>query len=192
MITDGIGKWHYTALKSIETSNGTLKPIKSYSRLTKVYSSKHEGNFCCYSCGNSYRTDCVLAKHELLCEKYDYCRVVTPEEDKNIEKHSMDSKMLKHPYSAYFDIEAVQPNYDTCSNDPTKSYTHVINSQIPSAYAFYTVDQYRENKLQCESGENCIKSLVKNINEYTIFNRKTLEMDELTDEELVSYGLATI
>ena len=101
--------------------------------------------------------------------------------------------MLKHPYSAYLDIEAVQPKHDTCSNDSTKSHTQVINSQIPSAYAFYTVDQYGENKLQYESGKNCIKSLVKNINEYAmdIFNRKTLEMDELTEEELVSYGLAT-
>ena len=159
----------------------------------KGYSSKHKGDFYCFHCGNSYRTDRALAKHELLCEKHDYCRVVTPKEDKNIEKHSMGSKMLKHPYSAYLDIEAVQPKHDTCSNDPTKSYTQVINSQIPSAYAFYTVDQYGENKLQCESGENCIKSLVKNINEYAmdIFNRKTLEMDELTEEELVSYGLAT-
>ena len=65
--------------------------------------------------------------------------------------------MVKHPYSAYLDIEAVQPKLSSCSNDPTKSYTQVINSQIPSAYAFYTVDQYGENKLQCESGENCIK-----------------------------------
>ena len=183
MITDEIGKWHYTTLKSIETSNGTLKPIKSYSRLMKGYSSKYKDDFYCYNCGNSYRTDRALAKHELLCEK-----------DKNIGKHSMGSKMLKHPYSACLDIDAVQPKHDTCSNDPTKSYTQVINSQIPSAYAFYTVDQYGENKLQCESGENCIKSLVKNINEYAmdIFNRKTLEMGELTEEELASYGLATI
>ena len=110
-------------------------------------------------------------------------RVVTPKEDKNIEKHSMGSKMLKHPYSAYLDKEAVQPKHGTYSNDPTKSYTQAINSQIPSAYAFYTGDQYGENKLQGESDENCIKSLVKNINEYAmdIFNRKTLEMDELTE-----------
>ena len=47
-------------------------------------------------------------------------RVVTPKEDKNIEKHSMGSKILKHPYSAYLDIEAVQPKHDTYSNDPTK------------------------------------------------------------------------
>ena len=109
MITDGTGKRHYTALKSIETSNGTFKPIKSYSRLMKGYSSKHKGNFYCYNCGNSYRTDRSLAKHELLCEKHDYCRVVTPKEDKNVDKHSMGSKMLKHPYYAYLDIEDVQP-----------------------------------------------------------------------------------
>ena len=104
----------------------------------------------------------------------------------------MGSKILKYPYSAYLDIVAVQPKHDICSNDPTKSYTQAINSQIPSDYAFYTVNQYGENKLQCESGEKCIKSLVKNINEYAmdIFNRKTLEMDELTEEELVAYGLA--
>ena len=89
MITDGTGKRHYTALKSIETSNGTLKPIKSYSGLMKGYSSKHEGDFYCYNCGNSYRTDRALAKHELLCEKHDSCRVVTPKEDKNIEKYGL-------------------------------------------------------------------------------------------------------
>ena len=63
MTTDGTGKWHYTALKSIETSNGTLKSIKSYSRLIKGYNSKHKGDFYCYNCGNSYRTDRALAKH---------------------------------------------------------------------------------------------------------------------------------
>ena len=50
----------------------------------KGYSSKHKGDFYCYNCENSYRTDRVLAKHELLREKRDYCRVVTPKDDKNI------------------------------------------------------------------------------------------------------------
>ena len=62
MITDGTGKWHYTALKSIETSNGTLKSIKSYSRLMKDYSSKDKGDFYCYNCGNSYRADQCFSK----------------------------------------------------------------------------------------------------------------------------------
>ena len=43
----------------------------------------------------------------------------------------MGSKMLKHLYFAYLDIEAVQPKHYTCSTDPTKSCTQVINSQIP-------------------------------------------------------------
>ena len=50
MITDGTGKWHYIGLKCIETFNGALKPIKSYSRLKKDYSSKHKGDFYCYNC----------------------------------------------------------------------------------------------------------------------------------------------
>ena len=175
IITDGTGKWHYTALKSVKTSDGSVRPIQSYSRLMNGYSSKHKDDFYCYNCGNSYRTDRALAKHALLREKHDYYCVITPEKDKNIEKHSMGSKMLDNL------------KHDTCSNDPTKSYTQVINSQIPSASAFYTVDQYGENKLQCESGEKCIKSLVKNINEYAmdIFNRKTLEMDKLTAEQKI-------
>ena len=86
MITDGTAKWYYTALKSVKTSDGSVRPIKSYSRLMNGYSSKHKGDFYCYNCGNSYRTDRALAKHALLCEKHDYCRVITPEKDKNIEK----------------------------------------------------------------------------------------------------------
>ena len=81
MITDGTAKWHYTALKSVKTSDGSVRPIKSYSRLMNGYSSKHKGDFYCYNCGNSYRTDRALAKHVLLCEKHDYCHVITPEKD---------------------------------------------------------------------------------------------------------------
>ena len=42
MITDGTAKWHYTALKSVKTSDGSVRPIKSYSRLMNGYSSKHK------------------------------------------------------------------------------------------------------------------------------------------------------
>ena len=67
MITEGHGKWHYVAIKSI---SGLLRGITS----------THNGDFYCLSCFHSYRTHKKLKEHEQLCGKFDFCNLKLPDE----------------------------------------------------------------------------------------------------------------
>ena len=132
MITNEEGNWHYLALKSIPTENEYIQPIKSFSRLMHGICSKHNGDFYCYHCQNSYRTDNALKKHEKLCLDHDYCEIILPDEEDKFIKYETGSKTLKCPYSLYLDLECIQPKYELCSNDPNKPYTQVITDHIVS------------------------------------------------------------
>ena len=71
MITDG-KKWHYLAVKR----------LSALFRIT----SKHDGDFYCLNCFQSYTTENKLKKHKNVCENHDYCYVEMPEEDNKILK----------------------------------------------------------------------------------------------------------
>ena len=66
MITDG-EKWHYLALKRL-------------SALIRETISKHDGDFYCLNCFQSYTTKNKLKKHKKICENHDYCYVEMPED----------------------------------------------------------------------------------------------------------------
>ena len=97
MITDG-EKWHYTALKSIQTEDGFNRPIKSLSRLFNGITSNHNEDFYCLNCLHSFRTYNILKKHERLCENSDYCYVEMPSEKNKILKYTHDVKSMRIPF----------------------------------------------------------------------------------------------
>ena len=109
MITDG-KKWHYLALKSVRTTNGYNRPVRSLSRLLRGITSNHIGDFYCLGCLHSFRTDNVLKKHERLCDKHDYCHVKMPTEDNKILKYNQREKSLKAPFTIYFGLECLLKN----------------------------------------------------------------------------------
>ena len=82
MITDG-EKWHYLALKSILTNDGYMEPTQSISRLfNKITSTNTTNDYYCLNCFHSYSTMEKLKKYELVCDNYDYCEILMPD-DKN-------------------------------------------------------------------------------------------------------------
>ena len=74
MITDS-EKWHYLAVKRL-------------SILLRGITSKHNGDFYCLNCFNSYSTNEKLDKHRNVCENHDYCCVEMPEKDNKISKYN--------------------------------------------------------------------------------------------------------
>ena len=89
MITDG-ENWHYLAVKSL-------------SALFRGITSKHEGDFYCLNCSQSYTTENKLKKHTKVCQNHDYCYVEMPEEDNKILKYSLGEKSMKVPFIIYAD-----------------------------------------------------------------------------------------
>ena len=84
MITDG-EKWHYLALKSL-------------SALFRGITSKHEGDFYCLNCFQSYATENNLKKHKKVCENQDYYYVEMLEEDNKILRYNQGEKSIKVPF----------------------------------------------------------------------------------------------
>ena len=53
-------KWHYLTIKRLPA-------------LFRVISSKHDGDFYCLNCFQSYTTENKLKKHKRVCENHDCC-----------------------------------------------------------------------------------------------------------------------
>ena len=133
-ISDG-KKWHFLALKSEQDNNGFLRPTKSFSRLMAgISSSNHESHYC-FGCFHSFRCNLTLEKHTELCKDNDFCKIKLPEIGENIKKHEFGSKSLRTNYIIYVDLECLLGKYDTCTNNPNKSYTINEAQHVPSGYS---------------------------------------------------------
>ena len=51
---DEIDKWHYIALKSVNTDNGFNQPIRRLSGLFRGITSSNNGDFYCLGCLHSF------------------------------------------------------------------------------------------------------------------------------------------
>ena len=94
MIIDG-EKWHYLAVKSLST-------------LFRGITSKHEGDFYCLNCFQSYTTENKVKKHKKVCENHDYCYVEMSEEDNKILKYNQGEESMKVPFIIYADLESLK------------------------------------------------------------------------------------
>ena len=172
MITDG-EKWHYLSVKSL-------------SALFRGITAKHEGDFYCFNCFQSYTTENKLKKHENVCESHDYCYVEMPEEDNKILKYNQGEKSMKVPFIIYVDLESLLEKMNTCHNNPEKSSTTKINKHTPSGYSLFTQCSFdtTETKLDYNRGENCMKifCLVLRENATKIINYEKKEMIPLIKE----------
>ena len=90
MITNG-EKWHYIALKSERTYDGSNRPIRILSRLFRAITSNH-GDFYCLNCLLSFPTENVLKRHERLCDNNDYCNVGMPAQSNDTLKYNYGEK----------------------------------------------------------------------------------------------------
>ena len=106
MITDG-EKWHYFAVKNVST-------------LFRGITSKHDGDFYCLNCFNSYTTKNKLKKHKKVCENHDYCCIEVPNEDNKILKYNHGEKSMKASFIIYADLECLLDKMNTCHNNPEK------------------------------------------------------------------------
>ena len=84
MITDG-KKWPYL-------------PVKGLSALLRGITSKHNEDFYCLNCFDSFRTENKLKKHYNACKNHDYCYAEIPKEDNKILKYNHGEKPIKVPF----------------------------------------------------------------------------------------------
>ena len=170
MITDG-EKWHYLAVKSL-------------SALFRGITSKHDGDFYCLNCFQSYITKEKLKKKSIK----KYVRIVImPEEDNKILKYNHGEKSIRVPFVIYPDFESFLEKMNACYNNPEKSSTTKINKHIPSGYSLLTHCSFdtTKNKLDYYRDKNCMKNFCLNLREHAtkIINYEKKEMIPLTKQE---------
>ena len=117
------------------------------SALFRGIASKHEGDFYCLNCFQSYITENKLKKHKKVCENHDYCNVEMPEEDNKILKYNQGKKSVKVPFIIYADLESLLEKMNTCHNNPEKSSTTIINKHTPSGYSLFTHCSFDKQKI---------------------------------------------
>ena len=130
-IGDDEGKWHFLAFPSNLDEYGLFRrPKKSISRLLEGISSKSHGDFYCYGCLHSFRTEIELPNGEKMFKKY-----------------KPGVKSLKMDTVIYADFESILPPYNTCEkqNETNKS----INNHVACSYSINVVDNHKKhaNKL---------------------------------------------
>ena len=86
-------EWYYLAVKKLPTS-------------LRGRTSKHHGDFYCFNCLHSFRTENKLKSHVRVCKNTDFCGIVMPSEKDNILEFNQYIKSDKMPYIIYADIES--------------------------------------------------------------------------------------
>ena len=115
MINNG-EKWHYLTVRRL-------------SAFLKGVTSKHDGDFYCLNCFDSYASKKSLEKHMKVCDNKDYCYVEIPKKD-TLLKYQSGNKSMKAPFIICADIESLFRKMDTCIDDPSKSSTTRLSEHV--------------------------------------------------------------
>ena len=181
MITDGkqsdeIDKWHYIALKSDSIDNGFNHPIRSLPRLFRGITSNNSGDFYCFGCLHSFRTDNKFKRHKRLCDNHDYCHIEMPTRDNNILKYNHGGKSLKLPGIFYVDSESLLIKQQLCQNSPEESYTEKKSIHESCGYSIYSVNSFdsKQDRHSFNRGRDCTKKFCEDLKEHAfkIINSK--------------------
>ena len=179
-------KWHYVALKSVRTTDGFNRPIRSLSRLFRGITANNNGDFYCLGFLHSFRTDNALKRYERLCDN-DYCHVEMPTEDNNILKYNNGEKSLKASFTIYANLECLLIKEQSCQNNPKEPYTERKAKHEPSGYSLSLISSFnsKENKHNVNRGRDCIEKFCKDLKELAtkIINYEEKSMIPLTDNE---------
>ena len=182
---DEIDKWHYIALKSVNTDNGSI------SELFRGITSSNNGDFYCLGCLYSFRTDNALKKHERLCDNHDYCHVEMPTEDNNTLKYNHGEKSLKVPWVIYADFECLLVEQQSCQNNPNDSYPERKAIHEPCGYSIDLVSSFdsKQDKHSYYRGRDCSKRFCEDLKKHAVkvINFKEKDMIPLTDKEIIYY-----
>ena len=178
--------WHFLAMKSIPTEDGFMRSTKAFSRLMRNISSKHKGDYYCYGCFNSFRTQSVLEKHYTTCKGNSFCQVNLPEPGTNIKQHKFGTKPLRMNDIIYLDLEGILKKYDSYSNHLKYSYSENITHHDACGYSLTTVRNHTKQSITTyHKGKDSLLKLCKDLHEHglELINTKKLPMTPLTNEK---------
>ena len=179
-IGDDKGKLHYLAFPSNLDEDDFRRPIKSISSLFEGMSSKSHGDFYCYVCLHSFRTEIALKNHVDLCKNNKFAKTELPDREKKFKKYKPGVKSLKMNTVIYADFESILPPYNTCEkqNETNKS----INKHVACGYSINVVDNHKKScKQTYYRGDNAVSTFCKEMRatahkDISFVNSKMIEL----------------
>ena len=154
-----------------------------------IASNTHECHYC-FGCFHSFRCKATLEKHTELCKDNEACKIDLPKVRQNIKKLNFGSKELRMNYVLYVDLECLLVIYDTCANNPNKSYTVNNTQHIPSGYSILIHENSSNfSKVLYYRDKDYIQKLCKELREIgeELFDTEKKPMKPLTPEQKRSY-----
>ena len=152
-------------------------------------SSKNHGDFYCYGCFHSFRTQSTLNKHTELCKSHKFCQVILPKEKENFKYHKIGTKALKQNNMIY--PETLLPSYDRCDNKNT--ITKEINKHEVCGYSINVVSNSSKTTHQTYyRGKEALTKFCTDLRETgtELFNIKKKPMIKLNEKQQNDYEKA--
>ena len=95
-----------------------------------------------------------------VCEKKDFCNVITSFEDTNTLKFNQYQKFDKAPFTIYADLACIIEKIDGYKNNPENSFTTKVSEHISSVFSMSIISSFMsiENKHDVYRGKRCMKT----------------------------------
>ena len=116
------------------------------SPLFRGITSKHDGDFYCLNCFQSYTTENKLKNHKKVCGNHD-CYLEMPGEYNKTLKCNEGEKSIKVSFIICADLECLLEKMNTCHNNPEKSPTTKKNKHTPSGYSLFPHCSFDRTKI---------------------------------------------
>ena len=132
---------------------------KKKSASLRRITSKHHGDFYCLNCLHSVVTKNKLESHKKVCEKEDFCNIITPSGDTKMLEFNQYKKSDKSPFIIYAYLKCIIEKIDRCKNNPENSFTTKVSEHILSGFLMSTISSFKriENKHGAYRGKVCMK-----------------------------------
>ena len=116
---------------------GRYLTVEKLSALLWGITSNHVGDFYCFNCFHSFRTENKLKKPEYVSKNNDYCYIEVPKEDNKVSKYNHGQKCMKHPFIIYADLECLLQKKWAFVIIILKDHQHLKNMNIQLLFIQY-------------------------------------------------------
>ena len=166
--------------------------IKSLPALLRGITSKHNGDFYCRNCLNSFRTENKRDIHIKVCLDNDYCKVEMPNQFNNKMKYFEGQKAMRSAFVIYADTECILQKIETDKKDSSKPYTQEINKHVGCGYSMFLKFAHGdlEDDRRVYRGKDSMSKFCEDLRKLVMraINYPQKEMIELTKKELKSHN----
>ena len=113
--------------------------IKDLNKLLNDQKSDTHRHYFCHYCLHGFTKETLLIAHIPYCQIHGPQKIVLPTEQDKWLSYTDITKQLTVSYAIYPDFECFVTKMDTCTPNPSHSYTEKITRHVPSGFAYKLV-----------------------------------------------------